>query len=179
MHAKAHDGPDETRAGVRIARGLALRCARLGLIGVADIVEFHASPSSGERQPFPVEYKRGKPKSHDADVVQLCAQALSLEEMLGIPVPAGALFYGETRRRLDVLFDVSLRRLTEASAARLHELIGAGRTPRAIRERKCESCSLLSICMPDPRVASREAERYVTAALARSLSDPSTEDGAT
>ena len=100
MHRKAHDGPSAQHGDVRVARGLALRCLRLGLIGYADVVEFRPSEGGTAATPYPIEYKRGKPKAHDADEVQLCAQALCLEEMLGTAVPAGALFYGRTRRRL-------------------------------------------------------------------------------
>lgn len=92
LHRKAHEGPDETRGDLRVVRGLALRSLRLGLIGKADVVEFQSDErSDGPRRPFPVEYKRGKPKSHEADRVQLCAQALCLEEMLAVAVPEGAI----------------------------------------------------------------------------------------
>lgn len=175
MHQKAHDGPDEARGGVRIARGLPLRCARLGLVGVADVVEFHPPVEAGKRRPFPVEYKRGKPKSHDADRVQLCAQALCLEEMFAVSIPAGALFYGQTRRRREVPFDDALRELTEQTAGRLHALIGAGVTPRAVREPKCDNCSLLPVCLPDALAAKRTAGVYFEGALARSLSETATQ----
>jgi CRISPR-associated exonuclease Cas4 len=121
--------------------------------------------------PFPVEYKRGKPKSHRADEVQLCAQAMCLEEMLGAPVPAGALFYGATRRRLDVALDLELRALTEATCARLHHLIAALRTPHAAREPKCDACSLLQLCLPDLASAGSRASRYTDRALNVSLAE--------
>jgi CRISPR-associated exonuclease Cas4 len=113
--------------------------------------------------PFPVEYKRGRPKKHQADEVQLCAQALCLEEMLGTAVPAGALFYGETRRRLDVAFDPALRLVTEQAAARMHEIIASRVTPRPVHEPKCDQCSLLEICMP--AAPSSSARRYLDRAL--------------
>jgi CRISPR-associated exonuclease Cas4 len=169
LHDKAHDGPSETRAGVRIARGLAIRSFRLGLVGKADVVEFHSPPDAHSPRPFPVEYKRGKPKRHDADRVQLCAQALCLEETLGVPVPAGALFYARPRRREDVRFDEALRRLTEAAARRLHALIASGRTPAAVKEPKCDSCSLLHVCLPEAMGRASAAgyfARTVRAALA-------------
>ena len=170
LHQKAHDGPTETRDGVRITRGLPLRSLRLGLVGQADVVEFHSRPApDGTSQPFPVEYKRGKPKSHDADRVQLCAQALCLEEMLSANIPSGALYYGTTKRREDVQFDEWLRRLTEEACARLHQLIDGGRTPRAVREPKCDQCSLLNVCMPDALSRGRSALRYTERALAASL----------
>ncbi len=143
MHERAHAGPDESRPGVRISRGMEVASARLGLFGQCDVVEFYQ-----EGRVIPVEYKRGKPKSHRADEVQLCAQALCLEEMLGRPVPLGALFYGEPRRRSEVPFDEALRALTVDTATRLHTLIDSRQTPPAYREKKCDHCSLLPLCMP-------------------------------
>jgi CRISPR-associated exonuclease Cas4 len=169
LHKKAHDGPSETRAGVRVARGLSLRSLRLGLVGKADLVEFYADTKGPTGIPFPVEYKRGRAKKHDADRVQLCAQALCLEEMLGVPVPAGALFYGQTHRRLDVRFDEPLRHVTEDAAERLHALIASRRTPTAIREPKCDSCSLLTVCVPDAMAPQRAAAAYVMRALGAAL----------
>jgi CRISPR-associated exonuclease Cas4 len=173
MHRKAHEGPDEARGGVHIARGLPLRCARLGLAGVADVVEFHPPIHDGKQRPFPVEYKRGKPKAHDADRVQLCAQALCLEEMFDVSIPSGALFYGQTRRRREVPFDDALRQLTERTAASLHALISGGVTPRAVRESKCDSCSLLPLCLPDALDPTRTAAAYFVGALTRSLGETS------
>lgn len=173
LHERADSAAVESRAGVRIARGLALRSLRLGLSGKADVVEFHGIGDdqhgttlpgfSGHWSPFPVEYKRGKPKRDESDRVQLCAQALCLEEMLGVPVPAGALFYGRTRRRFDVVFDTGLRARTETACARLHELLLSGRTPVVVREPKCARCSLLDICKPD--APGRSARAYLDAAL--------------
>jgi CRISPR-associated exonuclease Cas4 len=165
LHEQADSGIQESRGDLRIARALPLRSLRLGLSGKSDVVEFHRIDESAWR-PFPVEYKRGRPKSHRADEVQLCAQALCLEEMLGADVPAGALFYGQTRHRLDVPFDAELRRLTEETAARLHRLIAAGITPTATREPKCDQCSLLEICMPAaPAVSARQyLDRFLRAA---------------
>jgi CRISPR/Cas system-associated exonuclease Cas4 (RecB family) len=124
--------------------------------------------------PFPIEYKRGKPKSHDADRVQLCAQAMCLEEMLGMPVPAGALFYGKTRRRQEVMFDPALRELTRSTAGRLHELIASGRTPAAVYDRKkCDRCSLKHLCLP--RMPAGRAGRYLAGALAAVAAGPAGE----
>lgn len=156
LHEKVDAGLGESRGDLRIARGLPLRSFRLGLAGRADAVEFHRQPSGEVWRPFPVEYKRGQPKSHRADEIQLCAQALCLEEMLAIPVPAGALFYGEPRRRHEVSFDAELRRLTEDAASRLHRLIASGVTPPPVREPKCDRCSLIGVCLPGaPRVSAR------------------------
>ena len=115
MHERVHEEGSEMRAGVRIERGVSLRSLRLGLIGKADVVEFHRR-EDGIWRPFPVEYKRGKPKPDHCDKIQLCAQALCLEEMIQAEIPGGALFYGQTRRRLDVVFDNNLRRETEEAA---------------------------------------------------------------
>jgi CRISPR-associated exonuclease Cas4 len=168
LHDKAHEGRSEKRPGVRITRGLMIRSFRLGLVGKSDVVEFHEDPAGPDR-PFPVEYKRGRPKKHDADRVQLCAQALCLEEMLGTPVPAGALFYGRTRRRLDITLDEALRALTERTAEQLHDLIRGGRTPKVLREPKCDRCSLLDLCLPEATQARRSASRYMMRALESTL----------
>jgi CRISPR-associated exonuclease Cas4 len=144
MHARAHDGPDESRQGVRITRGLPVRSLLVGLAGECDVVEFHP----GGRI-LPVEYKRGKPKSHRADEVQLCAQALCIEEMLSATVPGGCLYYGERRRRMEIPFDAELRDLVAAAAAEVHNCIRDGVTPPAEYETKrCGACSLLDLCQP-------------------------------
>lgn len=144
LHERTHEGPDESRPGVRITRGMPVRSLELGLSGQCDVVEFHADGAV-----LPVEYKRGKPKVHSADEVQLCAQALCLEEMLGRAIERGMLYYGKRRRRTDIIFDWQLRELTRDAARRLHLLIESRVTPIAQREKKCESCSLLDLCMPD------------------------------
>ncbi len=144
MHARAHDGPDESRPGVRITRGLPVASRKLGLSGQCDVVEFHADGAV-----LPIEYKRGKPKAHRADEVQVCAQAMALEEMLGIEIPLGLLFYGKTRRRKDVVLDQTLRSLTNGLAASLHEMMETRLTPIAEYDAKrCDACSLLDLCKP-------------------------------
>lgn len=145
LHEKVDSGRPETRPGLRVARGVALRSMALGVSGKADAVEFRGRPPV----PFPVEYKRGRPKSHRADEVQLCAQAICLEEMLGVPVPEGALFYGTTRRRLPVTFDTDLRALTTRVAAEAGETIRTGRTPPPVVTPACRSCSLHDHCLPE------------------------------
>jgi CRISPR-associated exonuclease Cas4 len=168
LHERTHEGPDESRPGVRITRGLPVRSLELGLSGQCDVVEFHEL--SGEV--LLVEYKRGKPKAHAADEVQLCAQALCLEEMLRRRVENGALFYGQRRRRTDVLFDEELRALTRNSALRLHALITARVTPTALREKKCESCSLLHLCLPDALRFRRGAAAWFERQLHESVEIP-------
>ncbi len=144
LHEKVDAGKPEQRPGLRVARGLALRSLALGVVGKADAVEFRGSPP----QPYPVEYKRGKPKSHRADEVQLCAQAICLEEMFGRPVQEGALFYGITRRRVVVAFDAPLRALTARVAAEARANIAALRTPPPVHGPACKHCSLLDLCQP-------------------------------
>ncbi len=171
LHERAHEETGEHRPGIRIARSVPLRSTKLGLVGITDIVEFHeATPDSKETAsqeiPFPIEYKRGRPKPHQADRVQLCAQALCLEEMLHVDVPQGALFYGLTRRRELVALDVRLRTLTIKTAAHLHELFTARHTPIARKEPKCKRCSMIDLCMPQAVGGSRSALRYLKLAIA-------------
>ena len=147
MHERVHEQDRESRGNVRIEYGLPLRSLRLGLIGKADVVEFHRT-NKNTWQPFPVEYKRGKPKVDNCDLIQLCAQAICLEEMLSVVVPKGAIFYGRTRRRLDVSLDEGLRKETEDAAERAHELVASGKTPPPVYEKRCERCSLVGECIP-------------------------------
>lgn len=181
LHKKAHSLKPETRDGKRITRSLPLRCLELGLSGQADVIEWEP-PDELDRGDLtlahliqhtrgadlvdwkvtPIEYKRGKPKSNDCDRVQLCAQALCLEEMLDTSIPRGEIFYGRTRRRVVVEFDATLRDITRQAALRLHELIEAQITPRAVYEKKCDSCSLLKLCVP-PKPNARSAQAYLDA----------------
>ncbi len=193
IHERAHEPETESRADLRIARGLRLRSLRLGLSGVADVVEFHRVPQNapadvgpslgqpcdsamiedvalpgvpGRWRPFPVEYKRGKRRHEQGFEVQLCAQGMCLEEMLTCRIPAGALFYAKTGRRLDVPFDETLRRITENAAVQLRALLDAGKTPHAVFEKKCRSCSLLAVCEPKTTQGARSAASYLARALA-------------
>ena len=156
LHDTAHREGNESRPGMKFCRGLRLRSLRLGLSGQADIVEFH------NRQPFPVEYKRGKPKADLSDRIQLCAQAMCLEEMLDLTIPSGALFYGTTRRRLDVLFDETLRQGVERLAERMHGLYKKGCTPIVEYAPKCDNCSLIGVCLPKQK---KDASRYVLSSI--------------
>jgi len=160
MHERVHEQNRESRRDVRIEYGLPLRSLRLGLIGKADVVEFHRV-SKGFWQPFPVEYKRGKPKHDHCDLIQLCAQAMCLEEMLSVSIAAGAIFYGRTRRRLDVTFDESLRKETEDAAERARQLINSGKTPPPVYEKRCESCSLIAECIPKTIGEKSPVKRYL------------------
>jgi CRISPR-associated exonuclease Cas4 len=160
MHERVHEPGEESRGDVRTARGVPLRSLRLGLVGKADVVEFHRG-EGGIWRPFPVEHKRGKPKPDDSDKVQLCAQALCLEEMLEVEAPSGAIFYGRTRRRLDVEFGEQLRSETEKAAERLHGLIESEITPKPIYTNKCKSCSLMDRCLPRVIQKRRSVQGYL------------------
>lgn len=160
LHETAHSGADETQRGMRITRALPLVSVIHAMSGEADVVEFHKNGTV-----VPVEYKRGKPKLHRADEVQLCAQALCLEEMLNVTISSGCLFYGETRRRTAVAFDEELRTVTIRAIGRLHELIVSRVTPLAVREKKCDKCSLLEICMPDAMRFKKGAAAWFATAL--------------
>jgi CRISPR-associated exonuclease Cas4 len=170
LHERVHEQEAETRGDLRIARGVRLRSLKLGLIGMADVVEFHRTKgedeivlpdAAGRWRPFPVEYKRGRPKPDRCDTVQLCAQGMCLEEMLCVFVSGGALFYGQPRRRQEVAFDAELRQTVETAAQRLHALIGAGVTPPAVYEKKCENCSMIDICMPKTAGQNKSAVAYL------------------
>ena len=158
LHEKAHEAGIERHKGVKIARELSLKSVKLGLSGKADVVEFHKEGKIW--RPFPVEYKRGKPKKDARDTVQLCAQAMCLEEMLDVEIPRGAMFYGKTRRRFPVELDAGLRSLTIETAAAYHRLIESGITPPAEYSKRCESCSLKDICRPKG-TAHRSVARYL------------------
>jgi len=149
LHERADLPGESRRASVRTVRGMWLRSERLRLTGRADIVEFKADPGGLNAQPFPVEYKRGKSKPNDCDTVQLCAQALCLEEMLQTTVERGAIFYGNPRRRLEVEFTPQLRSRTEELAATMHRLYRTGVTPAATPGPYCRNCSLVDVCLPE------------------------------
>lgn len=166
LHERAHEGPSESRPGIRIARGIRLVSHQHGLSGQADVVEFHQ-----DGRVIPVEYKRGKPKTHRADEVQLCAQAICLEESQNCQIPLGYLSYGKTRHRLEIRMDAELRSLTLSLVEQLHRLIASGQTPPPVFEaKKCTACSLIELCVP--RISCRPiASRYFQSALQVSLSE--------
>lgn len=148
MHENVHEERKENRKDIRIERGMPLHSFELGLVGKADVVEFHKSQGVKNWIPFPVEYKRGKPKEDNSDKIQLCAQALCLEEMLNVKISNGALFYGKIRHRLDVVFDDVLRKETKETARQLHIFIEAGNTSAPVYTSKCKSCSFIDECLP-------------------------------
>lgn len=147
LHEKVHEEETENRGDLRTARSLRLRSTRLGLTGQADVVEFK-NEGDDNILVTPVEFKRGKPKIDSCDEIQLCAQALCLEEMLNTKISEGYFFYGKPRRRHRVEFTVELRNKTEDLTKRLHQLFLQNQTPIAKYEKKCDSCSLFEICMP-------------------------------
>jgi CRISPR-associated exonuclease Cas4 len=158
LHERADLPGESRRAAVRTVRGMWLRSERLRLTGRADIVEFGPAP-------YPVEYKRGKSKPNDCDTVQLCAQALCLEEMLQATIKVGAIFYGSPRRRLEVEFTPQLRCSTEELAATMHRLYRSGVTPAAAPGPHCSSCSLVDVCLPNATSHKDRAARWVAVQL--------------
>ncbi len=160
MHQHVDDPFYRQKMGDHIClRAVSLASKELGLYGVSDIVELHPTDSDensiihpsypGRWEPFPVEYKHGKSKHDDVDIVQLVAQAMCLEEVYGIRIHRGAIYYGATRRRLDVEITDELRDIVKAYARNMHDIFQSGRTPCATKRPYCRSCSLLDICMPD------------------------------
>jgi CRISPR-associated exonuclease Cas4 len=167
LHEQADLPGESSRAGVRTVRGMWLRSERLRLTGRANIIEFRESPGGTEAALFPVEYKRGKKKPNDCDTVQLCAQAICLEEMLGTMIERGAIYYGNPRRRMEVAFTPELRSRTEELAATMHRLYRDRVTPAATPGPYCRSCSLVDVCLPQA-TSHGEAARWVAIQL-RSL----------
>ena len=156
MHKTAHDeNRTEKRGDKIITRGMRIVSHQLGLSGICDVVEFNRSEKGIHLYgwpdlwlPYPVEYKKGEPKEHDADILQLTAQAICLEEMLSCSIPEGSLYYGEIRRRQKVVFSEELRRRVCDMASEMHQLYQKGRTPKAKRSKSCNACSLKDICLP-------------------------------
>ena len=156
FHRRAHDEEQtEVRGDTIIVRGMRVQSERLGISGICDVVEFTRSPDGialagreGRYQVHPVEYKKGAPKEHQADELQLCAQAMCLEEMLLCRIDEGSLFYGEPRRRTRVTFSPELRAQAKQMLGEMHQLDERGHTPRVKRHKGCSACSLKEICLP-------------------------------
>lgn len=173
LHQRSDDPFDrEVRGGVIIARAMPVASYRLGLYGVCDVVEFYPDPQGlalpgrpGRYRPRPVEYKRGKEKADPCDEAQLCAQAICLEEMFPCVIPSGDLFYGQTRRRVEVVLTVELRELVARTAAEMHTDYARGYTPRVRPSKACRSCSLVEVCLPDLQER-QAASRYIRARIA-------------
>jgi CRISPR-associated exonuclease Cas4 len=171
LHNKVDSGESADRGRMRIEYSMPLRSLMLGLIGKADVVEFHLIENQGEGAgkrgkkeqwlPFPVEYKHGKSKKDNCDRVQLCAQAMCLEEMLNIEILEGALFYGKVRRRELISFDRNLRKEVEQAASDLHRLINNGETPKPAYSKKCDSCSFIELCLPKTIGKKASTKKYL------------------
>lgn len=168
LHISADKAGSRKVRGVRRVTALPIASRKYGVAGVADLVEFHSGPD-GETA-FPVEYKRGKPKLHRADEVQLCAQGLCLEEMTGRLVAEGALYYALTKRRVVVPLDAELRALTTDVIAQLRQVFATLKTPPAqYRASRCRACSLIDLCRP--KLASKQATEWRSQTLAEILKD--------
>lgn len=171
LHDKTHEPQEENRPGIRTVRTLRLVSYRLGITGQADVVEFHKADSGvklkdidGLWKPVLVEYKRGRPKVDICDEVQICAQAMCLEEMLEIGIESGFIFYGRPRRRHQVDFIDALREKTEQIIEELHKAAAEGITPKVKYEKKCKSCSLFELCMPKVTGIEKDIDHYLAKA---------------
>lgn len=168
MHERAHSDIFESRGDLRVRNALHIHSFELGLTGVTDVLEFHRTESGGivlpETEgkwiPLPVEYKRGTTHEALPYHIQLCAQALCLEEMLHATIERGAIFWGESRRRQDVEFDFDLRAKTVETISAVREFIKAGKTPVPKYEKKCKGCSLFDLCMPR-EMEKKSVKRYM------------------
>jgi CRISPR-associated exonuclease Cas4 len=161
LHERVHKTARESRRKIKVEFDMPMRSMQLGLIGRGDVVEFRLL-DDGSWQPFPVEYKRGRPKKDDSDRVQLCAQAMCLEEMLGGDVAEGALYYGQKKRRVEVKFDQELRSTVIQAAQDLHILFDSGKTPPPVYSRRCESCSFIETCLPKTAGKKGTVRNYMT-----------------
>ena len=142
VHKQVDDVESVVERGVRVERALPIRNRRLGLVGKADVVELHGEV------PYPVEYKHGSRRQREHDDLQLCAQAMCLEEMMGQAVPRGAIFHHKSRRRREVIFTSSLRRQVEEAVTAIRSLLAEKKLPPPVNDRRCEKCSLKEACMP-------------------------------
>lgn len=172
MHERAHDeSAFELRGGLLTVRSLKVFSSCLGVTGACDVVEFRRCPEGvplrgreGTWLPMPVEYKRGSPKEEDPAALQLCCQAMCLEEMLYCPVPEGALFYGEPHRRMPVTFTEEMRTQVREMIAEMRRYVQRGYTPRVKRSKACTACAMKELCLPElDRIPSARA--YVDAYL--------------
>lgn len=168
MHERAHnEALTERRGDTIITRGMRIFSPRLGITGQCDVLEFHRDgngvPLAGQEGlwlPFPVEFKRGNPKTDNSDILQLCAQAMCLEEMLCCDIPEGAMFYGETRHRLNVDFTEELRCEVKRLLEEMHDLFKRGRTPKVKPSKACRNCSMQERCLPK-LMTSRTVAKYI------------------
>lgn len=169
LHQKVDDPFSfETRNGVLLSRAMPVASYRLGLYGICDAVEFTPSPEgvnlTGRQGKFlaaPVEYKHGTVKHDRSDEVQLCAQAMCLEEMLAVQIPFGYFYYGKLRHRVEVELTPELRCMVEALAREMHSYFQRGYTPKVKPSKACKSCSLADLCLPALQVSEISAARYI------------------
>jgi CRISPR-associated exonuclease Cas4 len=161
LHEKVDGDTYETRGTLKTVRGLRIHSFRLGVVGRADVVEFRKSQDgSAVPEVMPVEFKSGQPKDDISDKVQLCAQALCLEEMMNTQVKSGAFFYGKIRRRVQVEIEDELRKQTEEIIAAVHEIVSQKKVPAARYNEKCRNCSLEEICVPKA-MNERKLQQYL------------------
>ena len=149
VHARVDQPGYESLPGIRVERALPLRSERLGLVGKADVVEFHAGGV-----PYPVEYKHGRKRQASHDDLQLTAQAMCLEEMTGKRVEFGAIYHHSSRRRREVRITEALRRQVEETVAAIRGLLRSGKLPPAVNDARCKECSLKDLCQPEAMTAS-------------------------
>lgn len=172
IHEKAHDRfLSETRGNAIISRGMPVYSASLGTSGECDVVEFHKSKSGvsligkeGLYEVIPIEYKRGKEKEDDSDVLQLTAQAMCLEEMLCCSIPKGYLYYNETRRRSEVTINEELRKKVADMFMEMHQMLDRRYTPKVKRTKRCNACSLKDICLP-VLCSNRSVSEYINTTI--------------
>ena len=165
QHEKVHSGMAESRRVVRTERDLKIASSLLGISGNTDAVEFYS-----DGKIIPVEYKHGEPKDDTCDEVQLCAQVICLEEMLGCKIDEGALYYFKIKRRVPVQITDELRSETVMLSKQFHELVESGRTPAAEYKRKCESCSFVDECFPESAGRNKSVEIYIRRRIQSALS---------
>ncbi|NOJ77472.1 CRISPR-associated protein Cas4 [Myxococcus xanthus] len=161
LHERVDLPGHDARAGRRVERAVLLGSQRLRVSGRADMVEYQRDATGAGWRPYPVEVKRGRRKAGEADRVQLCAQALCLEEMHGVDVPEGALFYGTEHKREAVRFDARLRQRTEDAIARMHEVLRRQSVPVVARAPRCDGCSLEPLCLPGVTAGQRSAHDFL------------------
>jgi CRISPR-associated exonuclease Cas4 len=177
LHSRADDPFfSEVREGVIIARAVPIASHQLGLSGICDVVEFVPSTDGvslpgriGRYSPVPIEYKHGKEKTNKCDQAQLCAQAMCLEEMLSVSIPAAYLFYAQTRRRVAVELTIDLRNIVSRASQEMHQYFARGDTPQVKPSRACKSCSLQDICLPSLQRRSMSASKYIQLQISSEL----------
>lgn len=170
FHKKAHDGASsEKRGTVIISRGMPVFSRTLGISGICDVVEFHREDSrgiplhgrEGRYLVYPVEYKKGRPKEDETDILQMTAQAMCLEEMLGCKIDKGYLFYGEIKRRTEVSLKEPIRQQVIHCFQEMHQYYARRHTPMVKRTKACNACSLKDLCLPQ-LMKNKSAKAYIS-----------------